>query len=67
MSDGGCSLFHFKIRNKESNKQLLLPTYVYTSAEDELWLQDNKSLVLQNIIDTLTENLEYIEKNIATR
>ncbi len=67
MSDGACSLFHLKIRNKERNKQLLLPTYVYTSAADEIWLHENKPLILQNIIDTLTEHLEYIEKNTATR
>ena len=60
-------MFHLKVRNKERNKQLLLPTYVYTSAADDIWMQENKPLVIQNIIDTLTEHLDFIEKNIATR
>ena len=67
MSDGSCSLFHLKIRNKEQNKQLLLPTYVYTSSSDQNWFEENKQLILQNIIDTLMEHLDYIEKNKSTR
>ena len=67
MSDGSCSLFHLKIRNKEQNKQLLLPTYVYTSSSDQNWFEENKQSILQNIIDTLMEHLDYIEKNKSTR
>jgi hypothetical protein len=64
MSAGSCSLFHLKIRNKEQNKQLLLPTYVYTSSLDQNWFQENKPLILQNIIDISMEHLDFnvIEK-----
>ena len=67
MSDGSCSLIHLKVHNKEQNRHVLLPTYIHTSAVDEKWMQENKPLILQNIVDTMMEHLDYVEKNVESR